>query len=202
MPSVYELKPAFQRLLRPLARRLAGAGATANQVTVAAFLLSAAGGAAIAFAPDRRWPLLALPAVLFVRMAANALDGMLAREHGQASPLGALLNELGDVLSDAVLYLPLGLVPGVDGRWLVAAATAALATEVAGLAALHVGARRRYDGPMGKSDRALAFGLVALLLGAGVPPGRWLDLALAAVLLLALLTIANRMRRALAEAAR
>ena len=42
MPSVYLLKPAFQRLLRPLVRWLAEAGVTANQVTVAALLLSVA----------------------------------------------------------------------------------------------------------------------------------------------------------------
>jgi CDP-diacylglycerol--glycerol-3-phosphate 3-phosphatidyltransferase len=42
-------------------------------------------------------------------MALNAIDGMLAREHGQASRLGAVLNELGDVVADAGLYLPLAL---------------------------------------------------------------------------------------------
>ena len=44
--------------------------------------------------------LLLLPAVLFLRMALNAIDGMLAREHNQKSALGAILNELGDVFSD------------------------------------------------------------------------------------------------------
>ena len=49
--------------------------------------------------------LLGLPIVLALRMALNAADGMLAREHGQASPLGFYLNELGDIISDAALYL-------------------------------------------------------------------------------------------------
>ncbi|HEX6203025.1 MAG TPA: CDP-alcohol phosphatidyltransferase family protein [Thermoanaerobaculia bacterium] len=201
MPSVYDLKPRFQRLLRPLVGALARAGVTANQVTVAAVALSAAGGAAIALAPQARWPLLALPAVLFVRMALNAVDGMLAREHGQASRLGAVLNELGDVVADSLLFLPLALVPAVPAGWLVAAVVAALWTEVAGLVAVGIGAARRYDGPMGKSDRAAVFGLLALLLGLGVRPGRWLDVVLAAVVVLALLTVVNRARRALAEAA-
>ena len=39
MPSVYDIKPRFQALLRPLVRRLAAAGTTANQVTVAAMQL-------------------------------------------------------------------------------------------------------------------------------------------------------------------
>ena len=34
--SIYELKPKFQNLLRPLARRLYSAGVTANQVTLIA----------------------------------------------------------------------------------------------------------------------------------------------------------------------
>lgn len=199
MPSVYDLKPAFQRVLRPLVVALAGAGVTANQVSLAAVALSTAGGAAIAAAPQARWPLLLLPAILLLRMAANAVDGMLAREHGQASALGALLNELGDVVADAVLYLPLALVPALHPPLLVAAVVAALATEMAGVVAVQIGASRRYDGPMGKSDRAAAFGLVALLLGVGVPGGRWLDAVLAVILVLALATVVLRSRRALAE---
>jgi CDP-diacylglycerol--glycerol-3-phosphate 3-phosphatidyltransferase len=37
-------------------------------------------------------------------MALNAIDGMLAREHDMQSPLGAMLNELGDVLSDVARW--------------------------------------------------------------------------------------------------
>ncbi len=49
--------------------------------------------------PTSRWPLLLLPVTLFVRMALNAIDGMMAREHGQASAAGAVLNELSDVVA-------------------------------------------------------------------------------------------------------
>ena len=83
-----------QNLLRPAVRALATAGVTPNQVTVTALVLSAATGALIAFFPTERWPLILLGPWLLVRMALNAIDGMLAREHGQKSPLGAILNEL------------------------------------------------------------------------------------------------------------
>ena len=53
--------------------------------------------------PEVRWPLLLIPVVLVLRMALNAIDGMLAREHGMRTRLGALLNELGDVISDSAL---------------------------------------------------------------------------------------------------
>ena len=85
MPSIYDIKPAFQGLLRPLSNWLAGQGVTANQVTVAALLLSALGGGLIALYPNATWPLLFVPVVLFARMALNAIDGMLAREHNMGS---------------------------------------------------------------------------------------------------------------------
>lgn len=199
MASIYDLKPRFQALLRPLTRWLAGAGVTANQVTVFAALLSAAAGLVVFLRPAAGWPLLLIPGVLFARMALNAIDGMLAREHGQKSRLGAVLNELGDVVADAALYLPLAAVPGVSPPLVVAIVLLAVIAEMAGVVGVQIGASRRYDGPMGKSDRAFAFGLLALLLGLGVAPGRWTTAFLALVALLASLTIINRSRRALAE---
>lgn len=202
MPSLYQLKPAFQRLLRPAVGRLARAGVTANQVTVAAALLSLGVGAAIARWPDDPRLLLLLPAALLVRMALNAADGMMAREHGMKSRLGGLLNELGDAVSDAALYLPLALVPGFPAALQTVAVALALVTEVAGLAALGVGAERRYDGPMGKSDRALVYGAVGFALGLGVPAGGWLTAVVAAVAVLAAATVVQRLSRALAKEAR
>src|ERR1700750_1686475 len=100
MPSIYQLKPAFQNLLRPIVRALAGASVTPNQVTVAALLLSVAGGGATAFwafsaaGSALRVVLFLVPLTMFVRMALNAIDGMLAREHDMRSVMGGFLNEL------------------------------------------------------------------------------------------------------------
>jgi CDP-diacylglycerol--glycerol-3-phosphate 3-phosphatidyltransferase len=199
MASIYDLKPAFQGVLRPLTRALAAAGVTANAVTVAAAVLSLLVGIALALAPASRGRLLLLPATLLVRMALNAIDGMLAREHGQKSKLGALLNELGDVVSDAALYLPLALVPGFDARLVVGIVGLAALSEMAGVLGPTIGASRRYDGPMGKSDRAFAFGLIALLLGLGEQPGSWLVVVQGAILALLLVTVWNRAARALRE---
>lgn len=200
MASIYDIKPTFQNLLRPITRSLARAGVTANQVTVAAALLSAAVGACIGLYPTARWPLLVLPGFLFVRMALNAIDGMLAREHNMKSRLGAVLNEIGDVLADTALYLPLALVPDFSALLIVLITLLAIISEMTGVVAVQIGATRRYDGPMGKSDRAFVFGLLALLIGLGVPGGLWLAAVQAAVGALLCLTIYNRARRALAEA--
>lgn len=201
MPSIYGLKPAFQKLLRPLVGGLVRMGVVPNHVTWAALLLSGAVGTVVALRPDARWPLLLLPGTLFVRMALNALDGMMAREHDLKTTTGLFLNELGDVLADAALYLPLSLRPEFSPLLVVPIAVLSVVSEMAGVVAVQAGASRRYDGPMGKSDRAFVFGAVALALGLGAPAGTWLTVLLAIVLALVAVTIWNRARKALAEIA-
>jgi len=139
MPSIYQLKPAFQNLLRPLTRGLAAAGVTANQVTLAALGLSFLAGAVIAWQPLNRPLLLLIPLTLILRMALNAIDGMLAREHDMKSRLGAILNELGDVLSDSALYLPLALVPGFNPWLVVSAVVLSVIVEMTGVVAVQIG---------------------------------------------------------------
>jgi len=200
MPSIYDLKAKFQNLLRPLVNRLAGMGVTANQVTVFALLLSFVAGGLVYSLPSEKWPFLLIPVVLFVRMALNAIDGMLAREHNMKSSLGAILNELGDVLSDAALYLPLMVIDGINAGWLVLVVLLAVISEMTGVVAIQIGAQRRYDGPMGKSDRAFVFGAICLALGLGFEPVPWINYLLMVIFLLLCLTIYNRARHALGEA--
>lgn len=165
MLSIYQLKPRFQALLRPIAARLAAAGVTANQVTLAALVISIALGGWLFLNPQSTRGFLLLPLWMFLRMAFNAVDGMLARELGQQSALGAYLNELSDVLSDAALYLPfVGIAPfgwGSVGAVVLLSAV----SEMAGALGPMVGSPRQYDGPLGKSDRAFLFGALGLWLG-------------------------------------
>ena len=201
MPSIYQLKPAFQNLLRPLVRGLAGAGISPNQVTLAALVLSLAVGAAIALLPAYHAVLLLVPLVMFVRMALNAVDGMLAREHAMQTVLGGFLNELTDVLADCALYLPFALVLPAYAWLVLAVVLFSVIGEYAGVIAQALGGSRRYDGPMGKSDRAFVFGLLALLIGLGVDAGRGYGILLLLTALLAALTVVNRVRKGVAEIA-
>ena len=198
MPSLYELKPRFQTLLHPLAGKLAALGVTANQVTIAAVAASAAYGTAMLLTGGSSLLLSLLPVFLFLRMALNTLDGMIARAAQQMSPTGFVLNELGDVIADAALYLPLALTPGLSASLVVTVVVLGLASEFAGTLALALHQPRNYAGPFGKSDRAAFFGLVALGLGTGVAPAAWLNIALAVAVVLAALTVANRARAPLA----
>lgn len=134
-------------------------------------------------------------------MALNAIDGMLAREFGMKSKLGAILNELSDAISDIALYLPFMFVYAPGGALLfVFVLLFSVVSEYAGVLGVMIGASRRYDGPFGKSDRAFAFSVLALLLAFGVAPGRWISYAYAVMLFLVMLTIYKRAKNALREA--
>jgi phosphatidylglycerophosphate synthase len=200
LATIYDLKPRFQALLRPLSDALAGVGASANGVTVAALVLSLLQGAWLALMPGAAWPLLVLPVTLLLRMALNAIDGMMAKEHAQASAAGAVLNELSDVIADAALYLPFALIHGVNGTLVVLVVVAGIVAEMTGALGPLIKAPRCYAGPLGKSDRAFAFGLLAVLIGAGFAPGLWSSIYLGILLALAALTVLNRARRIVADA--
>ena len=199
--SIYELKPRFQALLRPLVVRLHGLGCTANQVTLAACVVSVALGLWLFAAAPSPAAFALIPLWMLLRMAFNAIDGMLAREHHQQSPLGALLNELTDVLSDAALYLPFALVAPFSPFWVGTVIVLAGLSEFAGALGPTVGASRRYDGPLGKSDRAFVFGTLGLYVALGGPLPAWTSWLMPVLAALVAWTIAKRMRGALAEAA-
>ncbi|QCO66892.1 CDP-alcohol phosphatidyltransferase family protein [Luteimonas yindakuii] len=198
--SIYGMKGRFQLLLRPLARRVARAGMTANQVT----LMAAGVSLVVAWVVYRQagsHPLLylLLPGWMLIRMALNAIDGMLAREFAQQSSLGAYLNELCDAISDAALYLCLLGMTGINGTLLWTMVLAAVLTEYAGVLGLMVGASRRYDGPMGKSDRALVIGVLGVVLAAGWAGPRTVDAVSATVAVLCAVTVYRRIAKGLAE---
>lgn len=192
MPSVYDLKPKFQALLRPVVVRLAAIGVTANQVTVITCLVSVALGLDLAYG-TRRW--LLLPIWLFLRMACNAIDGMLAREHNQASRLGALLNELTDVIADAALLLPFAYLPGWNPALVALVVVLAGLTEMTSVVGQTLTGVRRNDGPMGKSDRALLQGVLGTWLAFGFTVSDWIAPLFALGLVV---TVYNRARKILA----
>jgi CDP-diacylglycerol--glycerol-3-phosphate 3-phosphatidyltransferase len=162
MISLYKIKPMFQRLLFPLLTRLYKWGITANLLTWSAILLSLGTGALIYFYPNR-FALMVLPLSLFIRMALNALDGMMARTYNMQSKKGEILNELGDVVSDFIMYFPIGVLFNLKSSLLLAFLFLSLINEYAGILGKAISGERRYEGPMGKSDRAFVVGFFSLL---------------------------------------
>ena len=94
---------------------------------------------------------------------------------------------------------PLAVVPEFDPWLVIGVVILSVLTEMTGVIGVQIGASRRYDGPLGKSDRAFLFGLMGLLLGFRVHIERAIPLVLFAMILLLMLTIFNRARRALLE---
>ena len=207
MPSIYQLKPAFQNLLRPFVQLLYKSGITANQVTLLAMLNSTCLGYFLYqhyLAHPISGLLLLFPLWMLIRMAFNAIDGMLAREFKQQSTLGAFYNELCDIISDTALYLCFIAFGFINAKLLLLVVFLALLSEYAGVMAPLIGQERRYDGPMGKSDRAFWLSLIAVIIV--IFPyistnlqllGRICNGILILIALLLLLTIFNRIKNSL-----
>jgi len=193
--TIYDLKPKFQAFLRPAVQFLADRGITPNQVTMFAMLLSILVGATIALTHGARWILLFVPIFMFLRMALNAIDGLLAKEHNMQTKRGAMFNEMSDVIADVALFLPFAFVAGVNPVLVVLFAVVGVFNEMAGVVAQTINGERRYDGPMGKSDRVFVVGLIALLLGLGMTAGLWVDILFIVATLLAILSTYNRAMR-------
>src|SRR5699024_1109779 len=197
--SIYDIKPQFQNLLRPIVHRLARIGVSPNQVTIFAVTLSMITGILLALFYHHTLILLLFPIIMFIRMALNAIDGMLAKEHDMKTPLGNILNELGDVISDACLFLPFALLPGFSATLIIAIVICSIISEMTGILGTVIGASRRYDGPMGKSDRAFIFGVLAIAVLFGFPYTLWITIILSVTLVLIILNTYIRVQRALQE---
>ena len=163
--SIYNLKPKFQNTLRPLTQYLFKSGVTANQVTLFACVCSILLGLSLYALQAASVLFVLMPIWMLVRMALNAIDGMLARDFKQKSRLGAYLNEVTDVVSDAVLYLPFIWISPFSTIQITLVIWLSAISEMVGILGQVIGKTRRYDGPMGKSDRAFVFGLLGLLVG-------------------------------------
>jgi len=84
-------------------------------------------------------------------MGCATIDGTLAIDFGQKSRLGGVLNEVGDVVSDVVLFLPLASVVPFSASSVGTVVVLAISSEVAGMLGPALGGSRRVDGPMGKA---------------------------------------------------
>lgn len=196
--TLYKIKPAFQALLRPMMYWLEKHHVIANQVTLAAMVISFLVGGILMIFPHPGLFYL-LPIVLFIRMALNALDGMLARECNQKSRLGAILNEIGDVLSDVALYLPFIFLANSNAPLVLVMLFIMVLTEFCGILVQTINGTRNYAGPLGKSDRALVFGSWGLVLAIWPQLVSWNNLVWGIATLLLVWTVINRCRSALVE---
>jgi CDP-diacylglycerol--glycerol-3-phosphate 3-phosphatidyltransferase len=199
MLDLPDTKPLLERLFRPAARVCSRRGIRPNTLTVMSLSASTFAGVLALEFPTATWPLLTVLAAMLLRLALNHMDGILAREHGLKTPWGGLLNEIATPAEDMALYLPLAARPEMPSALIVSVVMLGVLVEVAGLSAVALGSARRFDGPMAKVPRGAFFGLLAVATVLGLAPGPWVQPALLLVLGLLVVTVGNRLSRAVRE---
>ena len=162
MISVYNLKPKFQKLLVPLLVLLRKLGISPNHITVFSVFFSIFIAYVLVKAPENNILFLMVSLGLLFRMMLNALDGMMAKKYNLQSKLGEILNEIGDIISDIAIYFPFLYFDDIRFEYVLAFILLSVINEFCGLLAKTISGERRYDGPMGKSDRALFVGLICI----------------------------------------
>ena len=199
--SLYDIKPWFVRRLRRIEDVLVARRVSPDSLTFAAVGVSLATGGFIAAGGLLDQPLLwlAVPPLVLIRLALNALDGSVARRTRTSRPIGAAYNEIGDRLSDAATVGAAAFVTR-PALALGALASCYLASST-GVLALALTGKRDSGGPAGKADRAamLALGASAgALAGSALP----FTIVLAAIAVGGIATAALRLNRVRATLAR
>lgn len=197
--SIYEIKPKFQQLLMPIVDWMRKIGMTPNQVTILALLLSIVTGVILSIFHENKWIYILMPIVMFVRMALNAIDGVMAKKYQMKSHLGLLLNELGDVISDLFLFIPFVFIAEDYGIGIMLFISLSIISEMAGVTVQVIGSSRRYDGPMGKSDRAFIIGFISFLIFVHLNIIPYLHFVFYVCSILMLINIYNRITNGLKE---
>ncbi|MEC7653571.1 MAG: CDP-alcohol phosphatidyltransferase family protein [Bacteroidota bacterium] len=197
MISTYKIKPAFQKLLMPLLGLLRKCGFTPNLLTILAIVLSLCLGYVFSEANTNDSYYLYVALGLLFRMMLNALDGMMARIYNLQSTTGEILNEVGDIVSDVAIFYPLLLIEELDFGLAFGFIILSIINEFSGVLAKSISGERRYDGPMGKSDRASLIGILCLLFYFGFEVGPYLNYVFGVAVFMVVLSTLIRLKNAI-----
>ncbi len=195
--TIYDLKPAFQKLLLPCVKFINGLGITPNHITVFTLVISLLFSGLLYLDINNYYVLISCPIFMLLRMALNAIDGLMATRLDLKTNVGASLNEITDVLADSFFYLAFIQHNHIPNILLIVFIILAITSEVAGMSVLHFSKDRRFDGPLGKSDRAFVFSIIAILLATESMTQRNFEFLFLFLNILCLLTIYKRVKKAL-----
>ncbi len=190
--SSYALKGIFQHLLTPAMERLIEWRVTPNWITLFSCTLCVLYAVVMATTDMQRTLLILMPPFLLLRMALNALDGMVAEASGQKTSWGSVLNEVCDVVSDIALLVAFIVVLPEYRVLLIVLLLLSLLIEFVSLALYQAIRIRPFSGPFSKSDRAIFMAILALVVWIVPDGGLWLGSLISAGLVLALVTLWNR----------
>lgn len=193
------LHSSLQKLLHPAANLLFNDGVRAIHVTLCAGLISVAVGvlvAAFAFYP---WVFFLIPVWMLIRMLFNAVETALAEEFGQHSKMSICAHELSVVVAETALFLPFAVIPKVSLLLVLLVTLLSILSEFAGLLGPIIQASRRRDGPMKSDIRMVCFALFGIGIGSGFVLTAPINIALAVMAILLLVTIFKRIQGAVTE---
>lgn len=197
--GIYGIKPWFRSQLQPLIKFLWNVHP--DVLTWAALIISLVCGVLLGFSHRHPYFALIVIPLLFIRIALNALDGMLAQQTGKARPAGEVLNEMTDRFADIAIYGGLALSPGTNLLLGLSAVISLLMVSYVGILGKAVGTERVYTGVLGKADRVFILMFSCLVYGIkphtrllGVSIFNWLFIVF---IVLSVITIAQRTIRIL-----
>lgn len=162
--SIYKLKKQFQNLLMPFCKKIASLGISPNQITIFTLILNIVFSYLLYEFSYFRLLYILVPFFFLLRMALNALDGMLASNFNMKTKIGIFYNELSDIISDTVVFYSFFKIINLSEYLSLIFIFFSLLSEFVGILAFMVDGKRHYEGPMGKSDRVFLISIVSILI--------------------------------------
>ncbi|MCP3685644.1 MAG: CDP-alcohol phosphatidyltransferase family protein [bacterium] len=163
--GIYAIKPKFQKSLTPVEKLFVKNKVHPTIINLLALLLSVIGGLVLFFSDKNIWLLIYIPFMSFIRTALNALDGMVARElKVKNRGFGEVLNEFFDRISDAIIFFGLALASYTNLILGSAVTIVILLNSYLSIVSKAAGGKRQYGGVMGKADRMIYLGMMAVLI--------------------------------------
>jgi len=190
--GIYAIKPWWQERLAGLEDALVRWHVHPDLITLTGVGCAALMGTVLAVSPPYSLLVLAVVPLAIGRLAANALDGLVARRTGLARPWGEVFNECCDRLSDTLVFVGLAFNSHVNASLVWDVLVLTLLSSYLGIAGKAAGGKRQFGGFLAKADRMISIGLYSLpVLFLGSAAWNWLLLAFIPA---TLLTIVQRYR--------
>jgi phosphatidylglycerophosphate synthase len=182
-----------------LAQAVARAGISANSVSLIGMVFAAVASAAFLLARGPQWRawLVVAAAGIQLRLLCNMIDGMVAVEHGRATPTGALYNDVPDRIADTAILVTAGYAAGHGDLGWACAIVAMLTAYVRALGGA-LGTPQFFFGPQSKSQRMAVMTVaaaVSALLSSLERAAQLMTIALLVVLVGSIVTVVRRLRR-------
>jgi len=158
--DLYQLKFPFRRFLSPLLKHIEGIHP--DVVSYSAVGVAAVTGLCFFFAAKTPWLLILAVGLVFLRMALNTLDGIMAIRRGNLSLKGEIVNALPDRYSDFFVLIGITLSPLVRDWLGVLAICSVILVSYTGMLGKALTVSWQHQGPLGKVERLILLMVFAL----------------------------------------